>query len=286
VNPVARVAFATSSALPDSPPDDRPAIEALRARGVEAVPAVWDSPSVRWAGFDAVVVRSTWDYQHRAAEFLRWVDRVSGLTSIWNPAPMIRWNHDKRYLIELARAGFDVVPTERLARGSSVTLRAVREARAWEEVVVKPAVGASGHGLMVVGPANATAGEAHLARLLGAGDALLQPFMAPARELGERSLVFLGGRFSHAVAHPLVLATDNKLAQPLTPSDAEVERAGRIAAWLSPTPLYARLDFLPSGAGSWLLGELELIEPELFFRFAPAAADRFAELLLHRLARP
>ena len=281
-----RIAFATSAALPDSTADDRLVVDALRSRGVEAIPAVWDSSDVPWASFGMTIVRSTWDYQHRCAEFLRWVDRVASGCPLWNPASTIRWNHDKRYLIDLLGAGHAVVPTERVVHGSTVTLRSLERARGWDAVVVKPAIGAGGHNVQRFGPAEIAEGEAHLARLLRAGDALVQPFLETGRELGERSLVFLGGTFSHAVEHPPAGSGDRKVPRPLIPSRSDIEQAGRIVAGVSPVPLYTRLDFLPDGQGAWLLGELELIEPELFFRCSPGAADHFADLIVRKLAVP
>jgi hypothetical protein len=258
-------------------------IDALRPLGVEAVPAVWDSPDVAWEEFEMVVVRSTWDYQFKGDAFPRWVDRVARLTTLRNPAAMIRWNYDKRYLLDLARAGFAVTPTERVPRGGRTTLRSVREARGWDEVVVKPAIGAAGHHLRRFGPGEEADGEAHLAQLLREGDALVQPFLSAVRELGERSFVFLDGAFSHAIRHPMVLSTDEKAPEPLIPTMAEIEPARRIVGWVTPTPLYARVDFLPDGAGHWPLGELELIEPELFFRMAPDSPARFADVIRRHL---
>jgi hypothetical protein len=97
--------------------------------------------------------------------------------------------------------------------------------------------------------------------------------------------VFLDGTFSHAIEHPLVLGTDAKVPSPCAPTLPEVETARRIVARITPTPLYARVDFLASGPDRWLLGELELIEPELFFRIAPDAAGRFADAIIRRLPR-
>ena len=166
-----------------------------------------------------------------------------------------------------------------------MTLRSIEDAHGWPEVVVKPAIGAAGHRLRRVGRGEIDEGEAHLAGLLRDGDALVQPFLSAALEHGERSLVFLDGAFSHAIRHPLALSGDAKVPSPYEPTDPEIERARWIVAWLAPTPLYARVDLLPSESGRWLLGELELIEPELFFRLAPEAAVRFADAISGRLPR-
>ena len=72
-----RIAFATYRAEPELDPDDRPVAAALRQGGVEVVPVVWDDPSVEWSAFDAVVIRSTWDYHLRPAEYEAWVRRFT-----------------------------------------------------------------------------------------------------------------------------------------------------------------------------------------------------------------
>src|SRR5690606_29331577 len=128
------IAFATHSGSPDLAPDDRHAVVALeRLTGarVEGVP--WDAEDARWPEYAAVVVRSTWDYHRRPAEFLDWGERIERAgANLWNPAALLRWNADKRYLGELARAGIPVVPTEWLPRGTTPDLAAVMEARGWD----------------------------------------------------------------------------------------------------------------------------------------------------------
>src|SRR5207247_1506148 len=79
------------------------AAEALRRLGDLVEPIPWDTTGVGWAAFDAVVVRSVWDYHLRPAEFLRWVEAVDRAgTPLLNPAVVLRWNHHKSYLRDLA----------------------------------------------------------------------------------------------------------------------------------------------------------------------------------------
>src|SRR5262245_23947452 len=114
---IRRVGFVTSGQLRDLTPDDRSAIPVLAARGVEGVPVVWTEPLP--ANLDALVLRSTWDYHLRLAEFLAWVHatRAAGIP-LFNPPATIRWNVDKKYLLEVAARGVPIVPTQHAARGS------------------------------------------------------------------------------------------------------------------------------------------------------------------------
>ena len=266
-----RVALATSSALPDLWDDDAALPGALAALGVDAVPAVWDDAAVDWASYDLVVVRSTWDYTWRREEFLAWADAVPRLA---NPAAVLRWNTDKRYLGELAAAGVPVVPTTYVAPGEAHVVPA-------HEHVVKPTVSAGARDT-----ARFAAGEdstAHAAALLAAGrTVMVQPYQAAVDEAGETSLLAFLGELGHAArkAPVLVPTLADSLAVEVTPrepSPAELAVARQVLAALpfDAPLLYARVDLVPGPDGPLLL-ELEVTEPCLFLQQAPGATERFA----------
>lgn len=84
-----RIALATYDPGPEPGRDtDLPVlVRALRDAGADAEARHWDDPAADWAGYDLVVIRSTWDYSWRAAEFAAWVERTAALTRLANPAP-------------------------------------------------------------------------------------------------------------------------------------------------------------------------------------------------------
>ena len=122
-------------------PDLLPLDAAMRDRlGDEQVSIVaWDDASVDWSGFDAVIIRSTWDYTERLSEFLDWVHRVEGVTELINGADVVRWSTDKRYLADLAAEGIEITPTVFVAPGEPAP-----EVEGLH--VVKPSVGAGSSG--------------------------------------------------------------------------------------------------------------------------------------------
>src|SRR5262249_6276409 len=134
-----RIGFVTSAELRDLTPDDRSVVPVLAARGVEVVPVVWTEPLP--GGLDGLVLRSTWDYHLRLADFLGWVASVeaAGLP-LWNAPETVRWNVDKKYLLEVEAGGIPVVPTRHAVRGSGVALPALLREAGWAEAVVKPSV--------------------------------------------------------------------------------------------------------------------------------------------------
>jgi glutathione synthase/RimK-type ligase-like ATP-grasp enzyme len=274
------VALATAAEL--ELPDDETSMvaHALRRHGLDAVIEPWDGP-FDWPSADLVVIRSTWDYVHRLDEFVTWIQLVDATTMLVNPASMVQWNAHKRYLAELADAGVPVVPTTIVERGASAGLASlIADAT---EVVVKPAVSASAYGTARGHLTDPRLAE-HLRGLVASGDVLVQPLVASVLTDGEMSLIYLGGRFSHAV-RKVAKTGDYRVqhehggtVQPHSPTPAEIGVAEATLAALPSTCAYARVDVVAGAAGP-LLMEVELIEPQLFLDHAPGSADRFAAVL-------
>jgi hypothetical protein len=287
-----RIALATCSRFPDLHEDDRALADALRARGVEVVPAIWNDARVAWGSFALIAIRNTWDYYEQRDAFLAWVDRASRATTVANPPSVVVWNTHKGYLRDLAARGIDVVPTAWCPRGDPVDLDALLEARGpeWDVAVVKPAVSAGANDTMRVTKENRSAARALLARIVARCDAMIQPYLAAVEGHGERSLLFAGDEFSHSVRKHALLAPgavdpehQDKGVPSVEASAEEIAFAARVmAAAKSATGesfAYARVDIAPGPKGP-LLMELEVTEPSLFLRSDPEAPNRFAEALL------
>jgi glutathione synthase/RimK-type ligase-like ATP-grasp enzyme len=280
------VAVATALDQEDLDQDDVPLVAALAAAGHRASLLAWDDPGVDWALPDVVVVRSTWNYHPQRDAYLAWADRVAAVTTLHNPADVLRWNTHKSYLLELEERGAPVVPTAWLARGDRADLVELAASRGWDEVVCKPAVGAGSDGVVRV---RATEGQAALDALVAAGDAMVQPFMPTVETEGELSVIVLGGEVSHAVwKRPaagsfLVQVEHGGVYEPLAEVPDEVASLARwVVAATGHDLLYARVDLLVDEVGSWLLTELELTEPALYLDLVDGAAERFVAALEHR----
>lgn len=283
------LAIATVAAARPLDEDLPPLVAALEAIGIEVQVCDWDDPVVDWSGFELVLLRSTWDYAQRLPEFLAWCAQVSARTSLLNPADLVRWNSDKHYLRDLSEAGIAVVESVFIEPGE-----AADGFPDYPEFVVKPAVGAGSRDTRRHLRQGRAAAIAHVRELLDGGRAVLvQPYQTAVDTLGETALMFFDGEFSHAIRKGPLLQRDRGATEllfapeqidPRTPSAAELALARQVLDTLPfATPLYARIDLLPTPDGPRLL-ELELIEPSLFFQHSATAAARFAARLVARSA--
>ncbi|MFJ8729932.1 RimK family alpha-L-glutamate ligase [Streptomyces bauhiniae] len=284
-----RIALATydPGTAPTKDPDLAGLVAELRAAGADAEARFWDDPDADWAGYDLVLIRSTWDYTWRPAEFRTWVDRVDTLTRLLNPADVVRWNVDKRYLGELAGAGVPTVPTRYLPPGAAPDLPT------GHEYVVKPASGAGARYAARYTPEERSVAIRQLAHMHAEGlTAMVQPYLRGVDQHGERALHFFGGRLLHASRKGAVLV-------PGTPFDADKTAHPRLEKWqptaaeldvaqraLAAVPggaerlLYGRVDLIDGEDGRPCVLELELIEPHLFLDLHPESRPRVAQLII------
>jgi hypothetical protein len=282
------VALITYAGMPDLCSDDRLLVDALEQRGLRVRVVVWDDPSVDWSASTLAVIRSTWDYFHKPDAFLRWLRDVSRRTTLVNPASIVEWNHHKGYLRDLSERGVAVVPTAYAVRDAATALPELAARRGWREIVVKPCISGSSHLARRFGDAAAPEAQAHLDRIVATQDAMIQPYLAQVEREGERSLIYVGGAFSHAIRKapfsPGVVGGEDKEAF-VEASVEEIAFGQHALAQAGEPAVYARVDVVPVDGRS-LLMELELIEPALHFRLAPGSADRFAGVLDALVQRP
>ncbi len=272
--------------------EDRLIIEALSRRGVQAQRVAWSRADVDWSAYDLAVFRTTWDYFDRFVEFTAWLERVQTQTRIINDPAVIRWNADKRYLADLERAGVHTVPTAFLPRGEPVRLAEFMNRPGWEGAVLKPVVSGGARNTYRITRDTIAEHESRLAELVATETMMLQPFQRFIVEQGEITLVVIDGRTTHAVrkvAKPGDFRVQDDHGGTLhdhDPSPEEIEFAERAMATCDPAAIYGRVDMVRDNDGALAVMELELIEPELWFRRCPAAADRMAEALAGALRRP
>lgn len=286
-----RIALATCEELPDLDPDDQPLVDLFHKAGIEATPTIWSDPTVNWSDFDHIIIRNTWDYTNRLAEFLAWAKAHE--SRIQNSYEIILWNSNKIYLNELASAGFPIVDTQFVSDpfGDWVIPNV-------GDFVVKPSVSAGSQDTVrfpTSDPASLHNAQDLIGRIVSQGKtAMVQPYLATVDEIGETAQLFIGGEYSHAIRKgPLLVANSESekehglfLKEDISPREPSVEQrelATAVMAFVSErfgTPLYARVDLLDDRNGKPVILELELVEPSMFFQTTPDSAQQFVKTFI------
>ncbi|TGD81786.1 ATP-grasp domain-containing protein [Hymenobacter wooponensis] len=268
-------------AAPNVEDEDSLLTRYLREQGHTVEPRVWTNPSVEWQRYDVVVVKSPWDYFDRVEEFYQWLDRMEALgVRMLNPVATVRWNANKKYLLEMQQAGVSIVPTHWLNRGSEVNIDELFDILGSDELVVKPAVSGGAKNTFTLTKQESAIRQPQLASLLQHEDFLVQPFQPEIQQEGEWSLIYLGREYSHCVLKTPKsgdFRVQHYLGGGIEPREAPAHlrrAADAIVARYAADCLYARVDGVDSN-GELLLMELELIEPFLYLASAEGSLARY-----------
>ncbi len=297
-----QVAFVTYKEHPEITDDDSLAANALEQLGIEAVGIAWDEAGVDWTRFDAVVLRSCWDYFHHPRRFFSWIDSLKDQgVNLLNDHATVRWNAEKTYLADLRTAGVTIVPTVYAEQYSNASIREILNEQGWERAAVKPTISGTSLHTWVSGPIDAVSSlrddQKKLDSLLRERSMMLQEYLPEIETTGELSLIYFGGEYSHAVRKVPRMGDfrvqddfggtwnavePNEIIK--AQADAVLRASGRASVGTSArTSVYARVDGVQRGE-TFLLMELEMIEPHLFLAAHPAAAERFAQAVTSRVS--
>jgi glutathione synthase/RimK-type ligase-like ATP-grasp enzyme len=262
--------------------EDELVVNALRNQGLKVLRLAWDDQKFNWANTKFALFRTTWDYFDRYEEFSSWLSQVSTKTRLLNSENLIRWNIDKHYLLDLKKKGVRITESHFIEKGAQTSLREIHDILNWQETVLKPCIsGAARHTYRMNKTSLETFEEVFL-KLISEEHMILQPFQHNIVVQGEVSLVVIDGKFTHAV---LKIAKNGDFrvqddfggtVQPYKASLEEIKFAEYAVNACNEAPIYARVDVFTDNDGILALSELELIEPELWFRNNPKAANLLA----------
>lgn len=292
-----RIAIATFSARPAEFDDDERLGDELAARGAAVEHRAWGDPDVDWDPYDAVIIRSTWDYAYRRDEFVAWAERVGD--RLHNSPAVVRWNSDKRYLGDLAGAGFAVVRTRYVEPCDPIP-------ELDGELVIKPNVSGGARDTGRFSPNTHEVARELIGAIQAQGKvAMVQPYIASVDSAGETAIVCFDGEPAYTLRKGAVLRPDEvaplrddalaaaevmydpELVLPDRATDAELDLArsilGHVAQRFDYMPLYARVDLIAGAGGEPTLIELEAIEPNFYLSQVEGSAAAAAEAFMRRL---
>lgn len=288
-----RVCLATSERLEEPDPDEKPLLRAFREAGHEAESVPWDGEGGEPAGldrFDAVCLRATWNYAKHLDAFLEWVGGASRATTLLNPERVVRWNIHKTYLRDLQSRGAAIVPTAFVERNGSADVAAVARDRGWDSVIVKPTVGAASLLVKQFGEDELDKAQEYLDKHVRERDMMIQRYLPSVEreESAEMSVVMIGGEISHGVRKKPRYDDEDESVERTEPGAEERRFAERTVAAAREAMggvemVCARVDVMRGEDGEILLGELELVEPSLWFDVREGSAARYVRAV-ERLA--
>ena len=277
-----KIAFATQQKQAEITADDALAATALAKFGIDVIAVPWDQGGIDWAGFEAVVLRSCWNYIHQPREFVLWIEMLERKeVRLINDGETVRWNMEKTYLKELVEAGVAVVPTVYAPQGSVLSIGEVLEQNGWARAVIKPTISGTALHTWVSSRGSLKEDQRRLDTLLERRSMMLQKYLPEVETEGEWSLIYFHGKYSHAVMKVprrgdfRVQNDFGGSEQARTPELSIQQQAEEILGVRGRDSAYARVDGVIH-EGRFLLMELELIEPVLFLGSNPEAAERFA----------
>lgn len=269
--------------------EDQLVVDACAEAGLKAIKKSWDDPDFDWGSTRSLIFRTTWDYFHRFSEFSEWLKAVEQKTQLFNSVETIYWNIDKKYLKELEKKGVAIAKTELILKGDPRSLQACFDAFGESTVILKPCVSGAARHTYKIDKENIASHEALFKELIREEDFMLQKFQSNIERKGEVSLMLFDGEFSHAVLKKAktgdfrVQDDWGGTLHDYIPTEEEISFAKNAVACSGKNPLYARVDIMWGDKEELLLAELELIEPELWFRREVSAAKSLANALKKRL---
>lgn len=260
----------------------------LRRLNIACSRVAWDVDG-DLSNFDFFIFRTTWNYFEKLDKFLLFLNKhkARGVTMI-NSFEHILWNLDKKYLLELRSRGINIPKSQLIKKQANCNLLNIMTKNNWKNAVIKPCVSAAAWNTYRVALSQVNEFENLFKDLLGTHNMLVQDYQKNIESIGEISIVIIDGVYLHAVkkvAKPGDFRVQDDFGGTVykySPSKNEIDFALSVVGAIETPPIYARVDIILDNSMSLALSEVELIEPELWFRECPQSAVALAKAIKKR----
>lgn len=254
----------------------------LEKLGLRVIKKAWNSLDFNWSETKFAIFRSTWDYFDKFRDFKTWLEKVKEETTFINSYELINWNLDKKYLIELNKKGINIPTSEVITKENNLTLECLFKKYDFNEAIIKPTISGAARETYKISKNNFHKYEKKFFDLKSKEDIIFQEFLSNIVSKGETSLIFIGENYTHAVKK--IAKKGDFRVQDDHGGSVEVYNANKEEIIFAksclnkcPTvPIYSRVDIIYDNNNEISLGELEMIEPELWFRNNKDAAKLLA----------
>ena len=263
--------------------EDELVINALKEKNLSVVKKDWNDSIFDWETTRSILFRSTWDYFDKFELFKKWFNKTKNKCLMINSAETIEWNIDKHYLLDLQEHQIPIPNSEFIQRRSSIDLLELMQKKNWNEIVVKPTISGAAKNTYRLKRGEINQFNPSWEKLIYQEDFIIQEFQNNVITEGEVAMIVIGGKFTHAVLKK-AKEGDFRVQDDFggsiaiyNPSKEMVKLAEKCTRILTPIPSYARVDIIWDNFRDLAVSELELIEPELWFRLNPNAAQKLAQ---------
>ena len=256
---------------------------ALQKNGLRVGRVSWSNPTFDWSSTRVALFRTTWDYFYQFNEFEQWLSRVSNLTQLIHSPEVIKWNLNKVYLKELEEKGIRIPETTILNIGDGRSLRQHFDSCGFDKVVLKPCVSGCARHTYVITAENVLDYEQVYRELIEKEQLIIQPFQKKILTRGEVAHMVIGGRYSHSIlklAKPGEFRVQDDFGGTTSNYKANVEEINFVEQAIVACKyksIYGRVDVVWDNNNQLAVSEIEMIEPEMWFRYYPEAADKLAQ---------
>ena len=269
---------------------DQLLFEPLKKRGWKAEEISWRNPNVDWNNFDVVIIRSTWDYQKNPQAFFKVLKVINDSSAVLeNDLDMIKWNIDKTYLRDLSKQEIEIVPSLWRNTFDVKEFPLFFEELSTDEIIIKPTISATAEDTFRIRNEGRDKYAEKLRTIFSARPFIVQPFLKNIVTEGEFSRFYFDEKYSHTILKTpekgdyRVQEEHGGHIKKVEPEEEMLTISKKILELLQPTPLYSRIDLVRTEQNRFLLMELELIEPSLYFNMDPESPERFAEVFDARM---
>jgi glutathione synthase/RimK-type ligase-like ATP-grasp enzyme len=265
--------------------EDGLVMEGLEKLNLRTIKKDWNDTNFNWSSTKSAIFRSTWDYFDQFSNFRNWLDLVKDQCYLINPYQQINWNLDKHYLIDLQKLDLPIVESVFVSKKTNLNLETISKSKNWKDIVIKPTIsGAARHTYLLKNEEIKNFQEKWLS-LTSMEDFMVQEFQNNILSSGEIAVMLFGGKYSHSVLKKAkkgdfrVQDDFGGSVEKINPSLEIIQLAEKTIKSLKTIPIYARVDIIFDNNNRPVISELELIEPELWFRFKEESAYKLAEIV-------
>lgn len=260
-------------------------LDGLEKLNLKTIKKDWNDHNFNWSSTKSAIFRSTWDYFDQFSNFRNWLDIVKDQCFLINPYKQINWNLDKHYLLDLQKKDLPIVESVFVSKKSQLDLETISKSKNWKNIVVKPTISGAARHTYHLKNNEIKKFQNKWLSLTNNEDFMVQEFQKNILSSGEIAVMLFGGKYSHSVLKKAkkgdfrVQDDFGGSVEIINPSLEIIDLAEKTVKSLKTMPLYARVDIILDNGNNPVISELELIEPELWFRFKEESAYKLAEIV-------